>query len=213
MTHQRSAIVVDDQPLVTSLVSNLLTEHGFIVESCSDVISAQTALKHFDPDVAIIDLNLGVGPSGIDLAHYIHRTRPQTALLILTGYPSLPSAKISGVELPPNTTFLEKKVISDVSTLLDAIESSISGLPSSYRPTHGRLAALTRNQVSVLRSLAEGYTIGEIANQRDLTTSAIEKTITRIYDRLGLQPSEPTSQRVEAIRIYISEAGLPGRSQ
>lgn len=211
MAPLRYALVVDDQQLIASLVSNLLAENGFRVEVCSDVISAQTTLKDFDPDIAIIDLNLGVGPSGIDLAHFIARTRPETAILILTDYPSLPSVKLGGVELPNNANFLEKSAISDVTKLLDAVESSIAGLPSEGRPSSGRLAALTRNQVSVLRSLTEGYSISEIANQRDLSTSAIEKTITRIYDRLGLEPSEPTNQRVEAIRIYINEAGLPER--
>ena len=211
MNPKRYAIVVDDQQLVSTLVSNLLVENGFIVETCADVISAQNALKTFDPDIAILDLNLGVGPSGIDLAHYLARTRPETALLILTNFPSLPSVKLGGVELPPNTHFLEKKEISDVSKLLEAIESAIARLPSVGQPTSGRLSALTRNQVSVLRSLAEGYSINEIASQRELTASAIEKTITRIYDRLGLEPSEPTNQRVEAVRIYVSEAGLPDR--
>lgn len=212
MTIQRSAIVVDDQQLVTSLVSNLLSEKGFTVEVCNDVISAQAKLNDFDADIAVIDLNLGVGPSGIDLAHYIARTKPETAILILTGYPSLPSVKLGGVDLPSHATFLEKSAISDVSKLIDAVDSSIAGIPSGGSPTSGRLATLTRNQVSVLRSLAEGYSIAEIASQRDLTNSAIEKTITRIYDRLGLEPSEPTNQRVEAIRIYINEAGLPERT-
>jgi DNA-binding NarL/FixJ family response regulator len=53
------------------------------------------AFLESDPDVAILDVALGKGASGIDLAHVARDAYPATALLLLTRYPDLSTAQLT----------------------------------------------------------------------------------------------------------------------
>lgn len=211
MITERAALVVDDQPLTTTLVSNILTTDGFNVAVANSFEDAKKELLTFDPDIAVLDLDLGGGPTGIDLAYYITAEYPQTSILILSSYPALASDNSGIDKLPSKANFVSKSSISEVSILLKAVQDTLAGQSAARAPKNGKLVKLTRNQFSVLRDLARGYSLARIADDRKLTKNAIEKTTARIYDRLELDPKRHSNQRVEAVRIYIKEAGIPDR--
>lgn len=73
-------LVVDDDPIVTSLVSEMLGRHDFEVESCADGESARERLRLAPaPDVLLLDLELP-GGDGTELCRQIRRD-PQLAQL------------------------------------------------------------------------------------------------------------------------------------
>ena len=49
----------------------------------------------------LVDLELGEGPSGVDMAHLIHERHPGVVIIILTRYPDLATAGFSDASLPP----------------------------------------------------------------------------------------------------------------
>lgn len=210
-----NAIVIDDEALVTTLLKSTLSSHGFNVVTAGSAAVARNTIADFDADIAIIDLDLGAGPSGIDIAHYLYTTYPHVARLVLTNFPDLAMAGHKKSSLPPHTGMFPKESISDIDQLLRVIEEVVAGnvVP---QPTAGRLpgplANLTVSQISTLRMLAQGFTVAEIADRRHLSSSAIEKSITAIYKRLGLSGDKALSPRTLAIRTYIEHLGLPGRS-
>ena len=83
----RRLLVVEDEPLMASLLSQVLTASGFDVETAGDVLEARAAIRNFDPDGILLDISLGDGPSGLDLAHVLHAQRPDIAIIVLTKYP------------------------------------------------------------------------------------------------------------------------------
>ena len=83
-------------------------------------------VAEFDPDVMLLDVDLGSGPNGIHLAHVLNETRPDIAVLILTKYPDARSASRDGIELPPNVGFLRKHLVSDTAYLLKALEKVLA---------------------------------------------------------------------------------------
>jgi DNA-binding response OmpR family regulator len=80
-------LVVEDEPLVRALLTSLLEADGFQIKSASNASEARSATKDFDPRVAILDIELGDGPSGIDLAHILRLQFPQIGLVFLTHIP------------------------------------------------------------------------------------------------------------------------------
>lgn len=211
---KRRALVVDDERLIAALVSQALAGAGFEVEVAHSAAAASEAFATFDPDVAVLDISLGRGASGLDLAHLAAQSYPGTALLLLTRYPDLRTAQISEKELPANCGFLSKTSVGDASVLLDAVEAALretSLLAEGSPGEAGPLACLTRTQLQVLRLAAEGYTTSEIARRRNCTVSAVEKILGTVYQRLGIVAGGAIHPRVEAVRIYASSAVMPER--
>ena len=86
---KRRALVVDDEKMVAALVCDMLSTAGFEVELAHTAGDASEAFEAFDPDVAILDISLGPGPSGLDVAYMASESYPGVALLLLTRYPDL----------------------------------------------------------------------------------------------------------------------------
>ena len=74
-----------------------------------------------------------------------------------------------------------------------------------------KIGELTKTQSEVLRMVAQGYTNSEIAARRETSVSAVEQLLNAIFRGLGIINSSQINPRAEAMRIYISEAGLPHR--
>ena len=54
----KKVLVIDDDPLIGSVYVYLLTSAGFKVQFVRDATDALVALKTFQPDVALLDLDL-----------------------------------------------------------------------------------------------------------------------------------------------------------
>lgn len=215
MTGQgRRLLVVEDEPLMASLLENSLTSAGFIVHTAADVETGRRAVDEFDPDIVLLDISLGDGPTGVHLAHALRKTRPDVAVLILTKHPDAKSASKSGLDLPPNVGFLRKHLVNDVTYLLDAIEKVLADQPQEVRqdqtPNHPGLGLDTK-AMGVLELLAHGYNNTEIALRCDLSTKSVERWIDRIYRDLGINTKGDKNPRVEAARRYYLVAGIPER--
>jgi len=76
-------LVVDDEPIVTNLLSTSLGERGY---SCITAPTGEDALRELSRgniDVALLDLRLP-GVSGIDVLREIKSTYPGTAVIVVT---------------------------------------------------------------------------------------------------------------------------------
>lgn len=210
----RFALVVDDEQFVAALVSSALEGAGFETAVAHSTTEAREMLAEIEPDIAIIDVALGRGPSGLDLAFLLGRTRPEIAQLILTQHKDLRGIKSATDGLPGACGFLSKQAICDTSVLLDAVETCLTAnVPQEQYPipTTGSLAHLTEGQFSVLRMIAQGYSTTSIAAQRNSSVSAVAKLMRQIYAALEIPTGEDINPRAEAVRIFIADSGIPVR--
>lgn len=209
----RFALVVDDEQIVHVLVREALEERGFEVEIAHDAREARGILEELELDIVIIDLDLGQGPSGADLAYFVAKEYPDMVRLVLTKHPGLATAGIPGASLPEGTSFLSKEKITNYKVLGDAVDSVLQG-KRVFRPgsIDRSLAGLSAQQLQILRMMAQGYTTAEIARRRDRTHGAVEKMSTRVYKQLGLEPDGVVNPRTEAIRFYCRAFGTPART-
>ena len=148
----RRLLIVEDEPLMASLLEGSLTNAGFIVTAAADVESGRRAVDTFDPDIVLLDISLGDGPTGVHLAHALRKTRPDIAVLILTKHPDAKSASREGLDLPPNVGFLRKHLVNDVTYLIDAIEKVLADQPQDVpSPPDSRDGAAARARLQQRR--------------------------------------------------------------
>src|SRR5271156_4961382 len=85
-------LVVEDEQLMRSIIAQLLRSEGHEV---LEAHAADAALRIFEKekiDLAILDVNLGQGGSGLDLLGKIRDLDPEVMGIILTAYASVESA-------------------------------------------------------------------------------------------------------------------------
>ncbi len=85
-------LLVEDEPLMRSIIAQLLRSEGHEVVEAHD---AEVALRQFESenvDVAVLDLNLGGPMSGLDLLGKIRDVDPELMGIIVTAYASVESA-------------------------------------------------------------------------------------------------------------------------
>jgi DNA-binding NarL/FixJ family response regulator len=210
----RRLLIVEDEPLMSSLLAEALSLHGFNVQVAADVLEAKAAVRDFDPDAALLDISLGDGPSGLDLAHVLSKQRPDIALLFLTKHADARAAGLSATDLPPNCGFLRKDKVRDTTYLLENLEAVLAEREDMARDDKdpaNPLAALTAKQLDVLRLMAMGYTNEFIAQYKQASLSSVERWIIQIFRDLTIDTKGPINPRVEAVRIFVSASSLPER--
>lgn len=210
----RRLLVVEDEALTASLLADALTAHGFAVETAADVLAARQAIKNFDPDAALIDISLGAGPSGLDLAHALSKQRPDIALLILTKHADPRTSGGNTPAVPPSCGFLRKDKIRDTEYLLEQLESVLADAADEVRHDlveDSPLSALAPRQLEVLRLMAMGYTNDFIAQYTASSLSSVERWVMQVFRALNVNTNGNLNPRVEAVRIFGRASGLPER--
>lgn len=196
-------LVVDDHPFGLSTLAGALAGRGFDVRAAGSARDAHAAALEFRPSVAVVDLDLGPGPTGIDLARALRKALPALGICILTSYrdPRLAGAAVP--DLPPGSIYVCKADVSDVAQLVQSIDLAARA-PLAHRTlsamTSGPTAALTDVQVEVLLAVGAGITTAEIAQRRGVSASAVEQTISRICERLEIPRNSSLNQRVQLVQ-------------
>ena len=200
--------------MVSALLADALTAGGFSVVTASDVVSARERILDFDPDGLIIDISLGPGPSGIDLAYAIRKERADIAILFLTRHPDLRTAGVSADQVPPDCGFLRKDRVHETGYLIGAIEKVLTDSDREVRHDHDParpLGNLSEKQLSFLRLMALGYTNDAMAKETGLAVSSVERWVVGIFRDMGIESRGNVNPRVEAVRRYVAVAGIPER--
>jgi DNA-binding NarL/FixJ family response regulator len=209
----RRVLLVEDEPLLASLMGQVLTDSGLDVRVCNSETEARRVLREFDPDAALIDVHLGSSPSGLYLAHALSRSHPHVGILLLSRYEDLSAAGLDAWELPTGSAFLRKDQVSDRRALIAAIDGVLRGEPITAPTGDGtaatRLAPLTRSQLAVLRLAALGLTNAAIAERRGTGERSVERLLRSVYETLDIAVDGDVNPRVEAVRCYVAAAGLP----
>ncbi|MFZ4486965.1 MAG: response regulator [Candidatus Nanopelagicales bacterium] len=204
--------MVEDEPLMASLLADVLTGHGFEVRTAAEVSAARRAIDAFDPDMLLLDVSLGEGPTGIHLAHAMRLSRPDIAILVFTRHTDIASATTDGLALPPGVGFLRKHLVSDQAYLIEAMEKVLGEQDNVVTEDKGAedvFAFLGSSGSRALRLLAEGYDNEEIARRCGVSRKTVERWIEQIYRDLGIDTKGTLNPRVAAARRFFFAVGVP----
>jgi DNA-binding NarL/FixJ family response regulator len=201
-------LVVDDNAFSRmSVVSALENEGVEVVAACADSATALKEQERTEPNAAILDLDLGQGPTGLDLGKGLRKKNPAIGIVFLTNF-SDPRLVVSPGQQPPlGAQYVLKNSVTEASILLSALGRSFGPFKGRTKwPTYsGELPRLTAGQLETLKLLAGGYTNQEIARRRSVGEKSVEKTIARIAKHFGVSDSGSTNQRVSIARAYFRQ--------
>ena len=215
MSISRSVLVVEDEALIRNLVAGQLKAEGFEVHTAASAAEARKLVDTMDPDVALLDIELGFGPTGIDLATILRKQDPGIAIVFLT---HLPEPKLVGIEnrmIPKNAAYLVKDRISDPGQLTQAIEAALRDRVTDelrdYKSASSKFSNVSRSQLQVIQAIANGASNHDIAEQRGTTVRAVENLIKRAFESAGLLTEENSDNRVHlrvaAAKEYLRAIG------
>ncbi len=210
MRNARIMVVEDDAFTRTTLTESLNHTGLKVVASVGTAREAIAAQIATSPDAAVLDLDLGTGPTGIDLALALRAHNPEIGIIILTSFRDPRLANPNLPPLPAGSIFLNKRELESVQAL--AIQISVvlvnpltrRSMPWNRKNTYG---ALSDKQIEIMKAIADGLTTSEIAKQRGISEQAIEKTISRICANLEIPKSADKNQRVQIVRAFFHGAG------
>ncbi|MEI6446988.1 MAG: response regulator transcription factor [Actinomycetes bacterium] len=209
----RSILVVEDEPLLRDLIAGSLEARGFAVSSASSPSEAVREFREVDPDGVVMDIDLGPGPNGFDLAERFTSSGTGVAIVFLTNLPDPRFAGRTADQVPRGVAYLRKEAVEEIEVLIEAVDSTLRGAVED-RMRHDRdpdrpLGSLTRRQVEILRLVALGKTNVQIAELRGTTVKAVERTVARALTAIGIDGELGGNRRVDAARHFIRMSGAP----
>jgi DNA-binding NarL/FixJ family response regulator len=200
-------VVIDDDTFVRSSLTAGFKSFGIrVVDTAMNFVDALEICRNQSVDVAIVDLDLGPGPNGVDICYSLRKHFPNIGLILLTSYRDPKIADPDIKLLPKGTRFLSKTSLDDFQLLVkEVIAAKVKPLSKTYRFTDK--SPLTIVQLEVLRMVSEGLSTSEIAQRRKVSEKAIEGIISKIHTVLGLEKSKTRNQRVQLARAYFRLSG------
>ena len=203
---QKRVLVVENEPLLRDLIARMLEQEGFAVSTAENAVEAKHAVDETDPDALVLDIELGPGPSGFDLASVVMQENPARGIVFLTNLPD-PRFVENSLASTDRFAYLRKSEMMTASPLvaaLDAVMRDQIGAEFRHDLLDRRpLAQLTSTQVEILQLVASGKSNAQIAQLRGTGLRAVETVISRVFARLGIDLASEGNPRVEAARLYF----------
>lgn len=190
-------LLVDDHEIFRRGLQHLLLEEfpDAIFDEANTVPQARGMIVQQEWNLVLLDINLP-GGSGLDLLTELRQRRPQAAVLVLSSYPeeefALRSFKLGAAGYLTKASVADemfaavRKVLSGgkyVSTVLAEKLAAALGSGGLDQAPHD---ALSTRELEVLRLVAIGKSIKEIAAGLSLSEKTIATYRGRISEKLGL---------------------------
>ena len=202
-----SVLFLEDDGLTRSSVAAALTALGLEVTTAA---SALEAIDAADRDCALLDLHLGKGPTGIDVARKLREKNPKIGLVFLTSFEDPRLLDKDATTLPRASTYLVKRQIFETQQLLLALRASIrnASIEGATEELPAEFASLTQVQLETLRLIGRGLSNSEIAKQRNISIKSVEQTIGLISKKFSLPTNDKLNNRVNLARVYYRMLGM-----
>jgi DNA-binding NarL/FixJ family response regulator len=211
-------VVGDDDVLLREGMVRLLVEGGFdVVGQAGDAEEfLRKALAH-RPDVAVVDIQMPPDreDDGLRAALELRRRVPEVGVLVLSQYYEEQYAVDLIGESAEGVGYLLKERVGDVEAFRDAVARVAAGGSALDPEVVGRMLGrrgggpldqLSPREREVLAQLAEGKSNQGIAEALVVTTAAVEKHVTSIFGKLGLDASPTGHRRVLATLTYLRDS-------
>jgi len=171
--------------MVGVLLKDLVASFGFTTRRARTVSEARKIMASLDPDVALVDIDLGHGPSGLDFARILGKSHPDVGIVFLSRFSEADSGIHSVKGIPDNVAYLSKLELYDTGVVRDTIEECLR--PSleirSFSQEKPEMSRLTRAQYDLVVNIAAGLSPSDIAQVRNRSVRSIELMMNRIQEQ------------------------------
>jgi ActR/RegA family two-component response regulator len=147
---ERRLLCVDDEEIIRTTMSAILTGHGFRVTTAASVPEALQKITTEPFDVLLSDLNVGNPGDGLTVVSAMRRTQPQALTIILTGYPAFETA-LEAIRQQVDDYIVKP---ANIPALLAAIENKLVAPPGRRQlPSPKRVAVILQEQRARIQEL------------------------------------------------------------
>lgn len=207
-------VLADDSVLLREGLSRLLGEAGCeVVGAFGSGDELLARLDELEPDLAVLDVRMppSFRDEGVRAAIRARAQRPGLGILILSQYVEVTYASELLASGSGGVGYLLKDRVASLDELKDAVERITAGGtvldPEVVTQLMGRrsdpASTLTSRERDVLALMAEGRTNAAIAQELHIGTGAVEKNVTSIFQKLGLEDSGSDHRRVLAVLAWL----------
>ena len=219
MSEPLRALLGEDQALVREGISAILRRAGMtVVAAVDNAVDLVRVAKEERPDVVVTDIQMppNLTTDGLEAAREIRGAQPETAVIVLSQFLDASYALDLVGDDPSGVGYLLKEKVASPQVLTDAVERVVAGGsaldPDVISTLVGRkrrddpLAALTPKEREVLALMAQGHSNSGIARCLVVTVPAVERHVTGIFMKLGLNHATSTQhRRVLAVLRYLDQ--------
>jgi DNA-binding NarL/FixJ family response regulator len=207
-------VVADDSVLLREGLVRVLSESGVsVVASYGDADAMLAELEALAPDLIVLDVRMPptYRDEGVRAAIRARQLMPGVGILLLSQYVEVAYAQELLSAGTGGVGYLLKDRVASLEELKDAIDRIASGGtvldPEVVAQLIGRrrdpLETLTPREREVLALMGEGRTNSAIASALVIGTGAVEKNVTAIFQKLGLDDSGTDHRRVLAVVAWL----------
>ena len=201
-------LLVEDDPIILTMMSKAVESEGFrVLAATSNAISAMESFKKNQPDVAILDIDLGAGPTGIDLANKIRKINHRIAIVFCTSYKDIRFIRNESHYYPPHTVLLKKADIVNLEKFSSAIHEALELIRDADETKSNQLSEKFYKNLTKLGMISSGVSNKNIAKERGISTKSCENAIARLAKKLDIPATENNNQRVLLTRKYFELSG------
>jgi DNA-binding NarL/FixJ family response regulator len=219
MTAPPRVVIAEDDVLLLEGIARVLTMGGFeVVARAGDADDLlRKALAH-RPELVVADINMppGHGDDGLRAAIEVRRRRPETGVLVLSQYYEERYATELLADGAEGVGYMLKERVGKVEQFVDAamrvvergsaLDPEVVGRMLGRRQERSAIAELSPRELEVMAAMAEGKSNRGIAEALVISVPAVEKHITRIFDKLDIDAVESEHRRVHAVLTFLRES-------
>ena len=207
-------VVADDSVLLREGLVRVLRESGVsVVASFPDGDQLLAALPELTPDLIVLDVRMPptFRDEGVRAAIQARQLQPNVGILLLSQYVEVAYAQELLSAGSGGIGYLLKDRVASLDELKDAIDRIASGgtvldpevVAQLIGRRHDPLESLTPREREVLTLMGEGRTNVAISKALFIGTGAVEKNVTSIFQKLGLDDSGSDHRRVLAVLAWL----------
>ncbi len=212
-------VLADDNYLVREGIAALLAEVEEIelVDSVADPQSLLTSVREHQPDAVLTDIRMPPTHTteGIDAAKQIRLEHPSIGVVVLSQYVEEDYALALLADGVAGLGYLLKERVSDIDELVRALGEVARGgsaldpkvveglMMRKSAESSSPLRGLTDKERTVLEQMATGRTNASIAQTLYMSERSVEKHISAVFLKLGLDDEGETNRRVMAVITFV----------
>jgi DNA-binding NarL/FixJ family response regulator len=207
-------VVAADSVLLREGLVRVLREAGVdVVGSYPDAELLLAEIESLAPDLAVLDVRMPptFRDEGVRAAIRARHLLPRLGILLLSQYVEVAYAQELLSSGSGGVGYLLKDRVASLDEVRDAIDRIVAGgtvldpevVAQLVGRRHDPLETLTPREREVLVAMAEGRTNAAIASELFIGVGAVEKNVTAIFQKLGLDDSGNDHRRVLAVLTWL----------
>lgn len=180
-------LIVEDEAVIATDIKSLLVSEGFnVIGTAKNATKAYDMLSTKDINFCILDIHLGTGPSGIDIAEVLHN-KYQIPYLFLTSFSDEKTLEAAQEQAPYGylvKPFQDQSLISTISIAWSNWKRSVQ---KSINSEILNKVSLTDQEKVITSLLAQGYSYKAMCEKLFISMNTLKYHAKNIYSKFDVK--------------------------